>query len=163
MQHINFAGASTATLACIGLLATALGAQVTRVSPPALPSTGGRYTHIVTAELPAGSRLVFIAGQVGADSTGRVVGADAATQMRAAYDNLDRALLAAGATWADVLKTTTILTRASDVAVLRDVRAARFAGITAPANTLIVAQALYDPSVLFEVEAIAVIRPRSAP
>jgi 2-iminobutanoate/2-iminopropanoate deaminase len=159
MRHII----STGALALTGLLSATLGAQVARTSPPSMPPTGGRYTHIVTSELPAGSRLVFIAGQVGADSTGRIVAADAATQMRAAYDNLDRALRSAGATWADVLKTTTILTRASDVAVLRDVRAARFTGIAAPANTLIVAQALYDPAVLFEVEAMAIIRPRGTP
>lgn len=141
-----------------------LGAQpTTRVSPPSLPPTGGRYTHIVTAELPAGSRLVLIAGQVGADSTGRVVSAVAADQMRTAYDNLERALREAGAAWGDVLKTTTFLTRAVDIAALRDVRAARFGGRDAPANTLLVVQALYDPAVLFEVEAMAVIRPRNAP
>lgn len=104
----------------------------------------------------------MIAGQVGADSTGRIVSADPAEQIRLAYDNLDRALLAAGATWDDVLKTTTFLTQPSDVAVLRAVRATRFAGRTSPANTLVVVQALYDPTVLFEVEAIAVIPPRSA-
>ena len=133
------------------------------MSPPSLPPTGGRYTHIVSTELAAGSRLVLIAGQVGADSTGRIVSADPAEQIRAAYDNLDRALSAAGATWDDVLKTTTVLTRAADVAVLRAVRASRFAGRTAPANTLLVVQALYDPAVFFEVEALAVVRPRSAP
>ncbi|MBC7840949.1 MAG: RidA family protein [Gemmatimonadaceae bacterium] len=159
MRHIII----SAALAFSGLCPASLDAQVTRDSPPSLPPTGGRYTHVVTSEVPAGSRLVFIAGQVGADSTGRVVSSDAAAQMRAAYDNLDRALRAAGAMWTDVLKTTTILTRASDIAVLRDVRAARFAGMAAPANTLIVAQALYDPAVLFEVEAIAIIRPRSTP
>ncbi len=131
---------------------------ITRTSPPSLPPTGGRYTHVVTTELPAGSRLVVIAGQVGADSTGKIVSADAASQMRQAYDNLDRALRAVGAVWDDVLKTTTFLTRAQDVAVLREVRAARFANRTAPANTLLVVQALYDPAVLFEVEALAVIR-----
>jgi enamine deaminase RidA (YjgF/YER057c/UK114 family) len=134
-------------------------AQIARSSPPSLPPTGGRYTHIVTTALPAGSRLVLIAGQVGADSTGRIVSADAASQIRQAYDNLERALLAAGATWDDVVKTTTFLTRAADVSALREVRAARFANRSAPANTLLVVQALYDPAVLFEVEALAVIRP----
>ncbi len=60
----------------------------------------------------------------------------------------------------DVVKTSTILTRAADIATLRDVRAARFAGRTVPTNTLLVVQALYDPAVLFEVEAMAVVRPR---
>jgi enamine deaminase RidA (YjgF/YER057c/UK114 family) len=130
-------------------------AQITRTSPPSLPPTGGRYTHTVSSDLAP--------GQVGADSTGRIVSSDPAEQIRVAYDNLDRALSAAGATWDDVLKTTTFLTRAADVALLRTVRASRFAGRTAPANTLLVVQALYDPVVIFEVEALAVIRPRSAP
>ena len=59
-----------------------------------------------------------------------------------------------------MLKTTTILTRAGGIAVLRDVRATRFANRTVPANTLLVVQLLYDPAVLFEVEAIALVRPR---
>jgi enamine deaminase RidA (YjgF/YER057c/UK114 family) len=101
----------------------------------------------------------MVAGQVGADSMGRVVSPIAGEQMRMAYDNLETALRAVGATWDDVLKTTTILTRADDIATLREVRARRFAGRTVPANTLLVVQALYDPAVLFEVEAIAVIRP----
>jgi enamine deaminase RidA (YjgF/YER057c/UK114 family) len=151
---------ATSLIACgISVAVTTLSAQVTRTSPPQLPPTGGRYTHVITSELPAGSRLVLIAGQVGADSTGKIVSADPAAQIAAAYDNLERALAAAGATWSDVLKTTTILTRASDIATLREVRAVRFAGREVPANTLLVVSALYDPAVLFEVEAIAVRRP----
>lgn len=152
-------GSPAAGFVATVLLAGIAQAQSIRTSPTSLPPTGGRYAHIVTTDLPAGSRLVMIAGQVGADSTGRIAG-DAAAQMELAYDNLDRALRAAGATWDDVLKTTTILTRAGDVATLRAVRAVRFAGRTAPANTLLVVQALYDPAVLFEVEAMAVVRPR---
>lgn len=144
-------------LALAALLAGGLNAQPTRSSPSSLPPTGGRYAHIVTSELPPGSRLVVIAGQVGADSTGRIVATDAAEQMRVAYDNLERALHLAGASWDDVLKTTTILTRATDIVALREFRAKRFANRPAPANTLIVVQALYDPAVLFEVEALAVI------
>jgi enamine deaminase RidA (YjgF/YER057c/UK114 family) len=146
----------------LAAFADVAGAQLARTSPPTLPPTGGRYTHVVSTDLPAGSRLVVIAGQVGADSAGTVVSADASEQIRFAYDNLDRALAAAGASWDDVLKTTTFLTRTTDLAALRAVRAARFGGKPAPANTLVVVQALYDPAVLFEVEAIALVRPRPA-
>jgi enamine deaminase RidA (YjgF/YER057c/UK114 family) len=148
-------------LVALVMLSTAAsgGAQITRSSPPSLPPTGGRYAHIVSADVPAGARLVVIAGQVGADSTGRIVSADPAEQMRRAYDNLDRALAAAGASWEQVLRTTTILTSAKDIATLREVRAARFAGRAVPANTLLVVQALYDPAVVFEVEALALIPP----
>ncbi len=151
-------------VAAMTLFAAPLSAQLSRTSPPSLPPTGGRYAHIVTAELPPGSRLVIIAGQVGADSTGRIVSTDPTEQMRAAFDNLERALQLAGASWSDVLKTTMILTRPTDIAALREFRATRFANRPAPANTLIVAQALFDPAVLFEVEALAVIpagRPRT--
>lgn len=149
----------------VTLLAARLMAQPARTSPTSLPPTGGRYSHIVTSELRPGGRLVVIAGQVGADSTGRIVSTDPAEQMRVAYDNLERALRLAGATWEDVLKTTTILTRATDIPALREFRAARFANRPVPANTLIVALALYDPAVLFEVEALAVIpgRPERLP
>ena len=152
--------AAAIAVAATSVCAAPAAAQLTRSSPPTLPPTGGRYAHIVTTDLPAGSRLVIIAGQVGADSTGRIVSGSIADQLRVAYDNLEVALRAAGATWDDVLKTTTILTRAADIAALRDFRAVRFAGRPAPANTLLVVQALYDPAVLFEVEAMAVVRPR---
>lgn len=150
-------GSHILVLCAAALGASILGAQTTRTSPSSLPPTGGRYTHVVSSELAAGSRLVVIAGQVGADSTGRIVSTDAREQMRVAFDNLDRALTAAGATWDDVLKTTMILTRATDVAVLRQLRAERFANRTAPANTLMIVQALYDPTVVFEVEAMAIV------
>lgn len=157
MPTLSGASRRTQALAIVTLVASTLSAQPVRNSPASLPPTGGRYSHVVTAELPPGSRLVMIAGQVGADSTGRIVSTDAKEQMRVAYDNLDRALRAAGATWDDVLKTSTILTSAADVAVLRQFRAERFANRTVPANTLLVVQALYDPAVVFEVEAIAVV------
>lgn len=159
LSRVSRLGATIAAVLTV-LHGAPAAAQLTRTSPPSLPPTGGRYSHIVTTELPAGSRLVVIAGQVGADSTGRVGSADIREQLRVAYDNLERALQAAGATWDDVLKTTTVLTRAADIAALREFRAVRFANRTAPANTLFVLQALYDPAVVFEVEALAVVRPR---
>jgi hypothetical protein len=46
-----------------GLLALPAQAQVSRTSPLTLPPTGGRYSHVVTTELPAGSRLVLMRGR----------------------------------------------------------------------------------------------------
>jgi enamine deaminase RidA (YjgF/YER057c/UK114 family) len=72
-----------------------------RIDPDGLarPET---YTHVVVA---AGSRLVFIAGQVAEDEDGNVVGRDDfSTQARQAFSNLGRALAAAGASPEDVAR-----------------------------------------------------------
>lgn len=124
------------------------------INPPALSRPTG-YTHVVVA--PAG-RTVYIAGQVSLDSAGRVVGAgDFRAQTERVFANLEVALRSAGATFADVVKTTTFVTDVAQLAVLREVRARYLAATRAPASTLVEVKALARPEFLIEIEAIAVI------
>ena len=76
---------------------------IERLNIPGLPEPQG-FVHIAVA---SGSRVVFLAGQVAQNGLGELVGAgDLAAQMEQALVNVAAGLEAAGATVADVAKTT---------------------------------------------------------
>ncbi|MPZ22614.1 MAG: RidA family protein [Dehalococcoidia bacterium] len=115
------------------------------------------YTHVVSVE--GARRLVFVAGQVATDASGALVGeGDIGEQARQVYENLGRALAAAGARYSDVLKTTTFIVdyKPDQFGPVRAVRSVVFPQ-DPPANTTIGVSALFQPGYLIEVEAIAVV------
>ncbi len=125
------------------------------IAPASLPPARG-YSHVVRT---SGATTVYVAGQVAADSDGNPVAiGDLEGQTRQALANLREALAAAGATPADVAKTTTYIVgytpemRAQLLAGRGD-----FFGEDAPAGTLIGVQALARPEFLIEIEATAVL------
>jgi len=128
------------------------------LNPSTLPPSRG-YTQIV--EVPAGTRLVYVSGQVPLDSTGRVVGpGDFRRQAEQVFINLGRALAAVGATFADVVKLNYYVRDVSQLADLRAVRD-RFVNATAPpASTLVEVPHLFRDDVLLEVEAVAAVEGR---
>jgi enamine deaminase RidA (YjgF/YER057c/UK114 family) len=66
-----------------------------------------------------------------------------------------------GATWHDVVKTTTYLTDAQYIAALREVRLQRYRDLpTPPANTLLVVSRLAEPEFLIEVDVVAALPAR---
>ena len=124
------------------------------INPPSLPPPRG-YSHVVVA--PPG-RLVSVAGQVAVDSAGNVVGAgDFRAQCVQVFENLGRALSAAGARWSDVVATTMYLTDLSRLDVLREVRARYLPAEAPPASTLVQVVALVRPELMIEVAVEAVI------
>jgi enamine deaminase RidA (YjgF/YER057c/UK114 family) len=126
-------------------------------NPPALSAPTG-YTHVVVA---SGGRTVYISGQVALNERGEVVGdGDLEAQLRQVYENLKAALAAAGATFADVVKQTTYVVNfdaARDRPVIGRVRSQYLPASNPPASTLVGVQALANPALLVEVEAIAVV------
>ena len=71
--------------------------------------SGGKpsYSHVVTVS--GSGKIVYTAGQLARDIDGNCVGkGDMRAQMEQTFQNLDRCLKAAGATWADVVKTNTL-------------------------------------------------------
>lgn len=131
------------------------------VNPPTLPPARG-YSHVV--EVPAGSRLLYVAGQVALDSTGRVVGmGDFRAQAVQVFENLRRALAVGGATFADVVKLNYYVVDATQVQSLRDVRD-RYVHIAAPpASTLVEVRRLFRDDLLIEVEAVAIVPRQASP
>jgi enamine deaminase RidA (YjgF/YER057c/UK114 family) len=72
------------------------------INPSGLLEPQG-YAHVAVA---SGSRTVYVAGQTGQHADGTVAGPDLASQTAQALTNVATALEAAGATFADVVKTT---------------------------------------------------------
>jgi enamine deaminase RidA (YjgF/YER057c/UK114 family) len=126
------------------------------INPPSLPPPRG-YSHVVVA--PAGRR-VSVSGQVAVDSLGNVVGAgDFRAQCVQVFQNLDRALRSAGASWADVVATNMYVTDLSRLADLREIRARYLPAQAPPASTLVQVVALVRPELMIEVAVEAVLPP----
>ena len=131
--------------------------QVKRTNPPTLSKPTG-YTHIVEVNGPA--RTVYISGQIAFDTDGKIVGAgDMKAQAEQVFKNLEIALTAAGAKFADIVKMNTYITDMSKAQAVRDVRA-RYFGDTTPASTFVQVAGLVRPELLLEIEVVAVVPQR---
>ncbi len=114
---------------------------------------GPGYSHAVTGR----GRWVATAGQVALDDAGQLVGPnDPQAQARQVFANLGRALAAAGASFADVIKLNFYVT---DIMMLPAVRAIRDEYIDTarpPASTAVQVSALARPGLMIEIEAWAI-------
>ena len=119
-------------------------------SPSDLPAPFG-YSHVVS--IPPG-RLVWTAGQVGMTVDGQLVDGWEA-QTRLAFENVGRALAAAGAGWNDVVKLTSYVTSTEDLANLRAIRDEFVNTKAPPTSTLVQVAGLFRPEALIEIEAVA--------
>ena len=153
-------GPSITQLVLLGLplASSAVSAQAAPrfLNPSSLPPSCG-YTQVV--DVPKGSRLVLLSGQVPLDSAGQLVGGtDFRAQATQVFDNLQRGLMAAGASFKDVVKISFyVLDVPANLAALRQVRD-RYVNTNAPpASTLVQVSALFRPDVLLEVEVMAVV------
>jgi reactive intermediate/imine deaminase len=143
----------TAALTTMGAAALASNARLRHLNPPTLFTPTG-YTQVVT---PLGGHLVFIAGQVAADTTGAVVGkGDFKAQVKQVFENLQSAVEAAGGTMADIAKINVYVTDTSQLAAMREVWQQYFTA-KPPASTLVQVVRLAREEYLIEIEAIAVV------
>lgn len=131
---------------------------VTLLNPPGLMKTDA-YHQVAIA---AGTRQVHIAGQVAYDVNGQLVArGDLAGQVAQALRNVHIALTAAGATFSDVVRLTFYVVdwkheMISDFMAGIERVAAEVRFVPAPAS-LIGVSILFEPGVLVEVEATAVV------
>lgn len=101
--------------------------------------------------------LLFISGIPGFDAGGALPdGFDA--QFGNVVINLNRVLGEAGGTLRHLVKVNVLLTRASDVAAMNAMYAGAFGPAPYPARTTCVVQALPDPKMLIEIEAVAALK-----
>ena len=127
---------------------------VKRTNPPALSKPTG-YTHVVEVTGPA--KTIYIAGQIALDKNGSLVGgADMKAQAEQMFKNLEAALAAAGAKFADVVKMNTYVTDMEKAPAVREVRA-RYFGEATPASTLVQVTRLARPELMLEIEVIAAV------
>lgn len=122
----------------------------TEVAVPGQATPISHYTH---ANIAGG--FAFVSGMVPSDADGEIVAkGDIVGQTRQVFANLGAVLDACGCEPADVCKVTVYLTDVADRTRVNPVRQ-QFFGDALPASTLVEVQALYDPQILIEVEAIA--------
>jgi 2-iminobutanoate/2-iminopropanoate deaminase len=98
--------------------------------------------------------LLFVSGIPGFDDTGALPDGFEA-QFGFVVKNIKRVLDEAGATFRDLVKVNVLLTRASDVATMNALYAGAFGPQPYPARTTCVVQALPNPKMLIEIEAVA--------
>jgi enamine deaminase RidA (YjgF/YER057c/UK114 family) len=128
------------------------------VTSKALGPTLGMYSHGMVA--PAGE-IVVVAGQVGMDRAGRLIGpGDVAGQTKQAFENVRAVLEAAGSAMGRIVRFQTFLTHAADIdgfmRARREVFPRYFPDGVYPPNTLLVVSRLVQPELLIEIEAMAV-------
>lgn len=112
------------------------------------PAAVGPYSHAVVS-----GNLVFTSGQIPlSPQTGEVVGQEVREQSKQVMENLKAVLVASGASFASVVKTTCFLADMGDFATFNEIYAEYFTG--KPARSCIAVKAL-PKGVLVEVEAIA--------
>ena len=123
------------------------------ISTPDAPKAIGPYAQAVSAT----GRLIFCSGQIPLDpQTGEIVGAgDVREQTERVMQNLAAVLSAAGASFAQVTKTTIFLTDLQDFAAVNEVYA-KHVGDNPPARATVQVAGL-PKGVSVEIEAIAVV------
>jgi 2-iminobutanoate/2-iminopropanoate deaminase len=113
--------------------------------------------HIKAPPLSFAARvgdLLYISGIPGYDDHGALPDTFEA-QFGYVVKNIRRVLDEAGATFRDLVKVNVLLTRPSDVAPMNALYAGAFGPPPYPARTTCVVQALPDPKMLIEIEAVA--------
>jgi 2-iminobutanoate/2-iminopropanoate deaminase len=118
---------------------------------PKAVTLAGKYA--LGCEVPGGSRLLFVSGQVGLDGKGKLPpGIEA--QCENVWKNIGHVLKAGGMGYGDIVKMTTFLT---DSRFILTNRAVRDKYIKEPytASTLLIVQGLADPAMLVEIEVTA--------
>ena len=114
-------------------------------------SLAGKYSH--GAEVQPGARYLFVSGQVGVDSRGKLQ-PTFEKQAVQAWKNIGQVLKAGGMGYKDIVKITTFLTDSRFVVPNRAARD-QFISEPYPAATLLIIAGLADPAMLVEIEVIA--------
>ena len=126
-------------------------AGTTFVDPSDVHAPAGPYSH--TAVVPAGTALIFVAGQVGMRPDGSVPDAFA-EQAELTFRNLRACLAAHGVGVEAVVRLGVFLLPGQDFALLRAARERHFGGHRSASTTVYVPQ-LASPKLLLEIEAVA--------
>ena len=131
--------------------------QRTAVTSDQAPQPLGAYSVGMTVNA---GRLVYVAGQVGVDTAGELVGpGDAAAQTRQVLQNIGHVLEAAGAGFSNVVEFTTYVVGRGSVAGFIEGRNQAYPEMYPngdyPPNTLLVVDGLVREEFLVEIKAVA--------
>ena len=128
-------------------------------NPPGM-SSPPTYSHVVEVNGP--HRVVYLAGQTGADATGKIAEGFRAQAVQV-MENLKTALASVGGGFEHVVKLNSYLTNIeANGAEFREVRGSYFPNKQAlPASTLVQVPRLANPAFLLEIEAVAILPPKA--
>jgi enamine deaminase RidA (YjgF/YER057c/UK114 family) len=132
--------------------------QTRFINPNALGKPPG-YTHVVEATTPA--RIVYIAGQLGADKDG-MLSPDFRQQAVQTFENLKHALAAVGGRFEHVVKFNNYLVDLKYLPAFRQVRNSYLSDQNRPASTTLAISGLAREGGLLEIEAVAVLPPANS-
>jgi enamine deaminase RidA (YjgF/YER057c/UK114 family) len=131
--------------------------QISIHNPDALGKPLGQYSQITRVKA---SELLFIAGQVATDKSGKTIGAgDFDAQCGQVFANIAAALKSQDADFANVVEFTTYLVHSQDIAKFMSFRLREFPrlfpGGLYPPNTLLIVDRLVQEQFLIEVHTVA--------
>ena len=127
------------------------------LNPPELPNWRHAFSQVVVVKT-GGVRTVYVAGQVSVDEERKLIGeGDLEAQAEQAFDNLVRALAAAGASVSDVVKVCIYVKhyQPSDAGVVGGAFRRSFPHTDLPASTWLGVESLAEEGFLIEVDAVA--------
>jgi enamine deaminase RidA (YjgF/YER057c/UK114 family) len=153
-------GATPSLLFCLTLSVSASGQSKTNApiqfhnSPSLAPSPGYSQSAVVTS-----GKLIFLAGQVGADKSGHIAKDDFNAQAKQAFENLKTILAENGATPANLVKLNYYVVGLNPdrLKTLRSIRDQYVDIQHPPVSTLAGVNDLFREECLIEIEAVAVI------
>ncbi len=129
---------------------------ITRGNPPGMKNVRASvYNHFVRVDRPGS--LIFVSGQLARDENGNQVGTGSMLeQTRQCIRNIERCLVAAGATLADIVSTTVYTT---DMREFKGIIAAReeFFKANLPTSTMVEVSHLAEPGLMVEIQVIAAV------
>jgi enamine deaminase RidA (YjgF/YER057c/UK114 family) len=127
-------------------------------NPTTMAKPVSTYSHVAEITgIPTGTKLVFIAGQVGNDASGKLA-PDFRTQVEQAFKNIKAAVEAAGGSMSDLVKISYYCAESvdpSEFPALREVRDTYIDAAHPPTSTFVVVKRLVRPDYLIEIEAVA--------
>ena len=121
------------------------------LNPDAIRAPFARYSHGMA--VPAGSRLVFCSGQLGANPDDSIP-AGVEAQAERCFANIKAILGSAGMTMGDVVRVNAFVTAREHMKGYMAVRD-RHVGDPPPASTLVIVSGFTRPEFLVEVEVVA--------
>ncbi len=112
------------------------------------------YAPYLLSQAIKSDPFVFVSGQAGYDHDGKIVEGGFRAQGEQAFQNLSRALSAAGSSLDKVVKVTIFVTDMGQFSHVVDLRRKYFSA-PYPADSIVEIKALYTPEAMIEIEAIA--------
>ena len=129
------------------------------INPAALPNWGQSFTQVISVA-HASAKTVYVSGQVAVDRDQNLIGeGDLGAQAMRAFQNLEAALAAGGATTADVVRLNIYVKdyKSADADAVSEALRRYFPHEHLPTSTWLGVQALAKEGFLIEVDAVAVV------